>query len=68
MIAVQLETKRFKAIVAASIYVPPRTKLNIDLLHEIHATNNDCIIVGDLNAALIQMGSRRTNVKGKQLQ
>ena len=68
MIAVQLETKRFKPIVVASIYVPPRAKLNIDLFHEIHDINNDCIIVGDLNAALIQMGSRRTNAKGKQLQ
>ncbi|CAF1418063.1 unnamed protein product [Adineta ricciae] len=52
----------------ASIYVPLRARLNIDIFHELYGINNDCIIVGDLNAALLQMGSRRTNAKGKQLQ
>ena len=68
LIAVQLETKLFKSILVASIYVPPRARLNTDLFHELHGINNDCIIVGDLNAALLQMGSRRTNARGKQLQ
>ena len=68
LIAVQLESKCFKSILVASIYVPPRARLNTDLFHELYGINNDCIIIGDLNAALLQMGSRRTNARGKQLQ
>jgi hypothetical protein len=30
--------------------------------------NNNCLILGDLNAALHSIGSRRTNAKGLQLQ
>ncbi|CAF1130161.1 unnamed protein product [Adineta ricciae] len=68
LIAVQLETKTYKSMLIASICVPPRARLNIDVFHELYGINNDCIIVGDLNAALLQMGSRRTNAKGKQFQ
>ena len=68
LIAVQLSMQSYKPILVASIYVPPAVKLSVDAFHEVYNMNNNCIIVGDLNAALFQMGSRKTNTKGRQLQ
>jgi exonuclease III len=67
MIAVQVEMKAFKPILIASIYAPPYGSLNIDLLRELHQINSECIIMGDLNAKLALMGSRKTNGQGRQL-
>ena len=67
LMAVQIETKRGRLLIA-SIYIPPRAKLNKKLFEEIYNINNDCLILGDLNAALKEKGSRRTNLKGRQLQ
>lgn len=67
VIAVEIETRTFKSIVISSIYLPPTTKIEADLFHQIYNINNNCIIVGDLNAALQQMGSRKTNGRGRQL-
>lgn len=68
IIAVQIEIKTLKSILISSIYVPPQVKLHSDAFHELYNLNNNCIIVSDLNAALYQMGSRKTNGKGRQLQ
>ncbi|CAM4843381.1 unnamed protein product [Rotaria magnacalcarata] len=35
---------------------------------KLYNINNNCIIVGDLNATLSEMGSTKTNARGKQLQ
>lgn len=67
LITILLETKLAKPILIASIYVPLRAGLNINLFHELYVTKIGCIIVGDLKAALLQIGYRRTNAKGKQL-
>jgi len=68
ILAVQIETKSPKSILISSIYVPPTAKLYTNTFQELYNINNNCIIVGDLNAALYQMGSRRTNTRGRQLQ
>ncbi|CAF1306598.1 unnamed protein product, partial [Adineta ricciae] len=41
LIAVQLETKTYKSMLIALIYVPPRARLNIDVFHELYGINND---------------------------
>ena len=68
VLAVEIETKAFESILIASIYIPPTAKLQAHIFHELYNRNNNCIIVGDLNAALRPMGSRKTNSKGRQLQ
>jgi hypothetical protein len=68
IIAVEIQTNEFKSMLIASIYVPPSAKLQPNVFHELYQMNNNCIIMGDLNATLIQMGSRKTNTKGRQLQ
>jgi hypothetical protein len=68
VLAVEIETKAYKSILIASIYVPPQAKLQLHIFHELYNMNNNCIIVGDLNAALRPLGSRKTNTKGRQLQ
>ncbi|CAF3093128.1 unnamed protein product [Rotaria sp. Silwood2] len=68
IIAIQIETQPFKSILITSIYVPPTAKIDINIFHELHNINNNCIIVGDLNATLFQMGSTKTNARGRQLQ
>ena len=68
VLAVEIETKAFKSILIASIYIPPQVKLQPHIFHELYKINQNCIIVGDLNAALRQLGSRKTNSKGRQLQ
>ena len=68
IIAVEIQTKEFKSMLIASIYVPPSAKLQPNVFHELYQMNNNCIIMGDLNATLINMGSRKTNTKGRQLQ
>ena len=68
IIAVEIETNTFKPILIASIYISPKVKIHLNVFHELYQMNNNCIIMGDLNAALLQMGSRKTNARGKQLQ
>lgn len=67
-IAVEVETKTFGTILLASIYVPPKTRIQDAIFQELHQINNDCFIMGDLNAALQVMGSRKTNSRGRQLE
>ncbi|CAF4249483.1 unnamed protein product [Rotaria sp. Silwood2] len=66
-IAVQIKTPGGYLLVA-SIYIPPDVKLQPELFEHIYNLNNNCLILGDLNAALHSMGSKRTNTKGIQLQ
>jgi exonuclease III len=66
-IAVQIETPVGHLLIA-SVYIPPNIKLHHELFEQIFNLNNDCIILGDLNASLQTMGSRKTNSKGHQLQ
>jgi len=68
VIAVEIEVQSFKTLLISSIYVPPTAKLDLNIFQELYDINNNCIIVGDLNAALYEMGSRKTNSKGTQLQ
>ncbi|CAF4973565.1 unnamed protein product, partial [Rotaria sp. Silwood1] len=68
VIAVQIGTKTFKSILVSSIYVPPTAKIDLNIIHELYNINNNGIIVGDLNATLHHMGSRKTNARGRQLQ
>jgi len=68
VIAVEIETQTFKSILISSIYVPPTAKIDLSIFYELHNINNNCIIVGDLNATSQEMGSRKTNSKGRQLQ
>ncbi|CAF4957636.1 unnamed protein product, partial [Rotaria magnacalcarata] len=68
IIAVQIETLLYKSILISSIYVPPTAKIVMNIFEELYNINNNCIILGDLNATLDQMGSTKTNAKGKQLQ
>ncbi|CAF3822010.1 unnamed protein product, partial [Rotaria sp. Silwood1] len=55
-------------LLVASIYIPPNAQLHHELFEHIYNLNNNCLILGDLNAALQTMGSKRTNTKGHQLQ
>ncbi|CAF4455321.1 unnamed protein product [Rotaria sp. Silwood2] len=68
IIAIEIATQSLKNILIASIYVPPTAKIHINTFNELYNLNNNCIIVGDLNATLYNMGSRRTNARGRQLQ
>ncbi|CAF4669946.1 unnamed protein product, partial [Rotaria sp. Silwood2] len=68
IIAIQIETQSFKSILISLIYVPPTAKIDINIFHELYNINNNCIVVGDLNATLYQMESTKTNARGKQLQ
>ena len=68
IIAVEIKTQSFKSILIASIYVAPTAKIDINIFNELYNINNNCIIVGDLNATLYQMGSVKANTRGKQLQ
>jgi exonuclease III len=68
MIAIEIATQSLKSILILSIYVPPTAKIHVNIFHELYNLTNNCIIVGDLNVALHQMGSRRTNARGRQLQ
>ncbi|CAF4171448.1 unnamed protein product [Rotaria magnacalcarata] len=58
----------FKSIIIASIYIPPKTRICCDVFHKLYKLNSNVMIVGDLNAALQHMGSRKTNARGRQLQ
>lgn len=66
-VAVQVETSKGLLLVA-SIYIPPKAKIKRELFEELYQLNNDCMILGDLNAALQSKGSRKTNAKGRQLE
>jgi hypothetical protein len=52
----------------SSIYVPPTAKIDINTFNKLYNINNNCIILGDLNATLYNMGSAKANARGKQLQ
>ena len=58
-IVVEIETKPFKSILISSIHVPPTAKIDLSIFHD---NNNNCIIVGDLNATLFERRSRRTQM------
>ncbi|CAF0992964.1 unnamed protein product [Adineta steineri] len=66
-IAVQIKTPG-EYLLIASIYSPPNIKLQSELFEQLYNLNNNCLILGDLNAALQSMGSKKTNTKGIQLQ
>ena len=66
-VAVEIES-RMGPLLIASVYIPPDVRLNQEMFEKLYSENNNCIILGDLNAALKTMDSRRTNSKGKQLQ
>ncbi|CAM4844839.1 unnamed protein product [Rotaria magnacalcarata] len=68
IIAVQIETLLYKSILISSIYVAPTAKIDMNIFEELYSINNNCIIVGDLNATISEMGSTKTNARGKQLQ
>ncbi|CAF2145762.1 unnamed protein product [Rotaria magnacalcarata] len=69
IVAIKIPTKSlFKSIIISSIYIPPKTRICCDIFHKLYKLNNNVMIVGDLNAALQHMGSRKTNAKGRQLQ
>ncbi|CAF4777969.1 unnamed protein product, partial [Rotaria magnacalcarata] len=68
IIAVQIETLLYKTILISSIYVAPTAKIDMNIFEELYNINNNCIIVGDLNATLSEMGSTKNKCKGKQLQ
>ena len=68
IIAIEIQTKDLKSMLIASIYVPPAAKLQPNVFRDLYQMNNNCIIMGDLNAMLIPKGSRKTNTKGRQLQ
>ena len=68
VLAIEINSKQLNSILIASIYIPPTAKMNSKIFHSLLQMNNNCLIVGDLNAALYQKGSRKTNSKGKQLQ
>ncbi|CAF1446819.1 unnamed protein product, partial [Rotaria sordida] len=55
-VAVQIETP-FGHLLITSIYVPPNIKLHHELFEQIYDLNNDCLILGDLNASLQCMGN-----------
>ncbi|CAF1503240.1 unnamed protein product [Adineta steineri] len=57
-----------KSILISSIYIPPKAKLHLNIFQQLYNINRNCLIVGDLNASLEGMGSRKTNAKGRQLQ
>ena len=67
-IAVEITTKSYGKILVGSLYVPPTVKINPEVIQDLYRINSDCIIMGDLNAALQTMGSRKTNTRGRQLQ
>lgn len=69
-VAIEIHSKSplFKSFIIATIYVPPNVKICHDVFLKLYKLNNNCMIVGDLNAALQHMGSRKTNAKGRQLQ
>ncbi|CAF3656408.1 unnamed protein product [Rotaria socialis] len=68
IIAVQIETLLYKSILISSIYVPPTAKIGMNIFQDLYNINNNCIIVGDRNATLYEIGSANTDARGKQLQ
>ncbi|CAF1594499.1 unnamed protein product [Rotaria magnacalcarata] len=58
----------YKSILISSIYVAPTAKIDMNIFQELYNINNNYIIAGDLNATLSEMGSIKTNARGKQLQ
>jgi len=66
-IAVEIQTQSLKSILISSIYVAPTVEIDINIFNELYNINNNCIIVGDLNAKLYHMGSAKTNARGIQL-
>jgi len=68
MVAVEIVTKTYGSILISSIYVPPKAKIDIKILHELYTLNNNCVIMGDFNATPNNLGSQLANARGRQLQ
>ena len=68
IIAIEIPTTALKSIIIASMYVPPKVQINGNVFQTIYNLNNNCMIIGDLNAAIEEMGSRKTTLRGRQLQ
>ncbi|CAF4319029.1 unnamed protein product, partial [Rotaria magnacalcarata] len=68
IIAVQIGTLVYKSTLISSIYVAPTAKIDMNIFQELYNINNNWIIVGDLNTTLFEMGSTKTNARGKQPQ
>lgn len=68
MVAVEIVTKTYGSILISSIYVPPKAKTDIKILHELHTLNNNCVIMGDFNATPNNLGSQLANARGRRLQ
>ena len=66
-VAIQLETKG-GPILICSLYVPPKARISSRLFDRLVTINSNCLIMGDLNAASVALGSQKTNSKGRQLQ
>ena len=67
IIGAQLETSS-ESLLVASIYIPPKVKIQHELFEHLYNLNNSCLLLGDLNATLHSMGSKRANTKEHQLQ
>lgn len=67
VIAVEVKVNKIGPILVSSVYIPPDSKLDLDVFREMYNINNNCIIVGDLNAMLAEKGSKKTNGRGRQL-
>ncbi|CAF1164905.1 unnamed protein product [Adineta steineri] len=66
-VAVQISTQSGTLLIC-SLYIPPQIKISSRLFDQLLNINNNCLIMGDLNAASTLLGSRKTNSKGIQLQ
>ena len=54
-------------LLIATVYIPPTGKIQQQLFDDLYLLNNNCLILGDLNATLKEKGSQKTNAKGIQL-
>ncbi|CAF3387287.1 unnamed protein product [Rotaria socialis] len=68
IVAVQIEMQLYKSMLISSIYVPPTAKIGMNIFQDLYNINNNCIIVGDRNATLYEIGLANTDARGKQLQ
>ena len=68
IIAIEIISKEMGKILVASLYVHPHAKkIKSEWLQDLYNVNRNCIIVGDLNAALQSKGSNKTNMLGRKL-
>ena len=66
-VAIQIFTKNGPLLIC-SLYIPPQVKISSRLFDHLTSINLNCLVMGDLNAASVLLGSRKTNHKGLQLQ